>query len=48
MLSVYNVDYLCFVHADVLSRIRFERVSARVTRYQKPAVHEEPVPVGIA
>jgi len=27
VLSIYNTDHLCFAHADVASRARFERTS---------------------
>jgi hypothetical protein len=33
MLSIYNTDHLCFAHADVASRARFERTGpARLER----------------
>ncbi|MGZ6545584.1 MAG: hypothetical protein ACXVEI_09760 [Actinomycetota bacterium] len=33
VLSIYNADHLCFAHADVASRARFERTGpARIER----------------
>jgi hypothetical protein len=31
-LSKYNSDHLCFVHADAVSRLRFERVTGQSRR----------------
>jgi hypothetical protein len=33
LLSIYNADHLCFLHADEESRSAFERASARALRY---------------
>ena len=33
VLSIYNADHLCFAHADVASRARFDRTGpARIER----------------
>lgn len=43
VLSIYNTDHLCFAHADVASRARFERTGP-VRIEQAPYRHRIDLP----